>query len=121
LLFALERLANQLYQHGLRLAVRLGREGGNARFEIRREGECQLHARKFTAEGMARLADVHHMQFGAVKAGILSGSMRRAVDGAPDLGVRLAELRPPPERNHFRNHLSETRGDGPTRPVTVSP
>jgi len=24
-------------------------------------------------------------------------------------------------RNHFRNHLSETRGDGPTLPVTVSP
>jgi hypothetical protein len=43
------------------------------------------------------------------------------VDGTPGFGATSAELRPPPERNHFRNHLSETRGDGPTRPVTVSP
>jgi hypothetical protein len=39
------------------LAVRLGREGGDTCFEFRREGECQLHADKSTADGMARLAD----------------------------------------------------------------
>jgi hypothetical protein len=39
------------------------------------------------------------------------------VDGTPGPGATSIELRSPPERNH----LSETRGDGPTRPVTVSP
>ena len=39
------------------------------------------------------------------------------MDGTPGPGATSIELRSPPERNH----LSETRGDGPTRPVTVSP
>ena len=69
MLFAFERLANQLNQHGLWLAVRLGRKGGHTRFEFGREGECQLHVNKSTAEEMARLADLHHMQVGAVKPG----------------------------------------------------
>jgi hypothetical protein len=55
LFFAFERRANQFHQDGLWLAVRLGCEGGHARLEFRREGECQLHINKFTAEGMARL------------------------------------------------------------------
>jgi len=69
LLLALERLANQLHQHGLWLPVRLGRKGGHTRFELGREGECQLHIDKSTAEEIARLADLHHMQVGAVKPG----------------------------------------------------
>ena len=59
----------QLNQHGLWLAVRLGRKGGHTRFELGREGECQLHANRSTAEEVARLADLHYMQVGAVKPG----------------------------------------------------
>jgi hypothetical protein len=70
---------------------------------------------------MARLAEPRDIRFGAVTRGILSGSGRGAKDGNIRPGASGAELTHHRERNHFRNHLSETRGDGPTRPVTVSP
>jgi hypothetical protein len=44
--------------------VRLGREGGDARFELRRESECQFHSDESTAEGMARLASMSLMTRG---------------------------------------------------------
>jgi hypothetical protein len=47
-LFACEGPANQL--RALWLAVRLDRPGGNAGFELRREGELRFHVEKSTAD-----------------------------------------------------------------------